>query len=120
MIAKEAVRIQRWRLLPWNRSAMAIAVAQAESQSSQAESRSSIEALIRAVEHRLFTMENKLHTVENKLHTVEDKLHSIEWTRSAGHAAQPNDATLPLIEHTMRSLKGISFSLNKIESGLKG
>lgn len=97
MLAREAVRLERWRLLPWNRSAIAIAMGQVANQES---------------------IEFHLQSLESKISAVEDNIHLIENSRSLEHTPRSDESIIPLIEHTMRSLKGISFTLSKIEYNL--
>ncbi|HUD31281.1 MAG TPA: DUF4214 domain-containing protein [Novosphingobium sp.] len=98
IIAREALRIRRWRFLPWNRSAIVMATAQAASQTS-------MEALVRSIEWQL--------------HAIGERLDRGDWARSGAHHTIPaDDRALPLVEHTMRTLKGMSFALTRIESKL--
>lgn len=98
-IAKEAVRIQRWKFLPWNRSIVVIAMTQIEGQRS-------LEAVVRSIEHKLVS--------------IEGKLHSNESTQTVVRALPSDNSALPLIEHTMRSLSGLSFIVNRISSKIEG
>ena len=128
MIAREAVHMQRWHLLPWNRSAIAFAAAQVESQSL-------IEALTKSVERKLSSVEEKLpriqltidaliKPVDTKLSSVERKLPLIEHTidvltKSVDTKLSSIEGKLPLIEHTIEAFaKSVERKLSSIEEKL--
>lgn len=106
MIAMEALRMRRWRFLPWNRSAIAIAA-------SQSELHTSVEAVVRSVEQKIVSFEQRFSAVEAEFGSMKPGL------SGERPAAKNDERTLALIEHIMRSLKGLSFTLGKIEGTLK-